>query len=40
VAFLAMNKKGEVGAFALQKGFSYALRSDTEEKMVACESWF
>lgn len=25
VGFLAMNKRGEVGAFAIQKGFSYAV---------------
>jgi N4-(beta-N-acetylglucosaminyl)-L-asparaginase len=24
VGFLALNKQGEVGAFAIQKGFSYA----------------
>ena len=26
VAFIAMNKKGEVGAFAIQKEFSYAIK--------------
>jgi N4-(beta-N-acetylglucosaminyl)-L-asparaginase len=35
VGFLAINKKGEVGAFALHKGFSYALKSGTEEKLVS-----
>ncbi|WP_431215546.1 isoaspartyl peptidase/L-asparaginase family protein [Puia sp. P3] len=34
VAFIAINKKGEVGAYALQKGFSYAIRNNSEEKMV------
>jgi N4-(beta-N-acetylglucosaminyl)-L-asparaginase len=39
VAFLALNKKGEVGAFAIQKGFSYALRNNNEEKLVAAKSF-
>lgn len=34
VAFLALNKKGEVGAYAIQKGFSYAIKSGSEERMV------
>jgi N4-(beta-N-acetylglucosaminyl)-L-asparaginase len=33
VGFLALNKKGEYGAYALQKGFSYAVRSKSEEKV-------
>ncbi|HVU56965.1 MAG TPA: N(4)-(beta-N-acetylglucosaminyl)-L-asparaginase [Puia sp.] len=40
VAFLALNKKGETGAFAIQKGFSYALKSNTEEKMYNAKSWY
>ncbi len=40
VGFLALNKKGEVGSFAIQKGFSYAVKSDSEEKMVVSKSWF
>jgi N4-(beta-N-acetylglucosaminyl)-L-asparaginase len=39
VAFLALNKKGEAGAFAIQKGFSYAVRSNAGEKMVESKSW-
>jgi N4-(beta-N-acetylglucosaminyl)-L-asparaginase len=39
VAFLALNKKGEVGAYAIQKGFSYAIKTSTEEKMVQSNSW-
>jgi N4-(beta-N-acetylglucosaminyl)-L-asparaginase len=27
VAFLALNKKGEMGAYAIQKGFTYAIRT-------------
>lgn len=40
VAFIALNKKGETGAFAIQKGFSYALKSDKEEKLYAAKSWY
>jgi N4-(beta-N-acetylglucosaminyl)-L-asparaginase len=40
VAFIALNKKGEVGAFAIQKGFSYAVKSNTEEKMYDAKSWY
>jgi N4-(beta-N-acetylglucosaminyl)-L-asparaginase len=38
VGFLALNKKGEHGAYCLQKGFTYAVRSGQEEKMVAGKS--
>jgi N4-(beta-N-acetylglucosaminyl)-L-asparaginase len=40
VAFIALNKKGETGAFAIQKGFSYALKSNKEEKMYTAKSWY
>jgi len=40
VAFLALNKKGEVGSFAIQKGFSYALKSNKEERMYTPKSWY
>ena len=40
VAFLALNKKGEVGAFAIQKGFSYAIRNKNDEKLIPSKSWF
>lgn len=39
VAFLALNKNGEVGAFAIHKGFSYALRNNGNEKMVEAKSF-
>ena len=29
VAFIALNKKGQVGAFALQKGFTYAVKDNS-----------
>jgi N4-(beta-N-acetylglucosaminyl)-L-asparaginase len=34
VAFLAINKKGQVGAYAIHKGFEFALRTHEQEKMV------
>ncbi|MBK7560414.1 MAG: N(4)-(beta-N-acetylglucosaminyl)-L-asparaginase [Chitinophagaceae bacterium] len=34
VAFLAVNKKGQVGAFAIHKGFSYAIKTNEIEKLV------
>ncbi|MFI5187470.1 MAG: isoaspartyl peptidase/L-asparaginase family protein [Chitinophagales bacterium] len=40
VAFLALNKKGEIGAFAIQKGFSYAIQNNNIEKLIPSESWF
>lgn len=33
VGFLALNKKGEFGAYAIHKGFNYAVKSDREEKI-------
>jgi len=40
VAFIAINKKGETGGYALQKGFSYAIKNNSEERMVAVKSYF
>jgi N4-(beta-N-acetylglucosaminyl)-L-asparaginase len=37
VAFLALNKKGQVGAYALQKGFSYAIRNKNTEQLIAAK---
>jgi N4-(beta-N-acetylglucosaminyl)-L-asparaginase len=34
VGFLAINKKGQYGAYALQKGFSYAVKSDEIETVI------
>jgi N4-(beta-N-acetylglucosaminyl)-L-asparaginase len=34
VGFLALNRKGEYGAFALQKGFSYAVRTADRDIVV------
>jgi N4-(beta-N-acetylglucosaminyl)-L-asparaginase len=38
VAFLAINKKGVVGTYAIHKGFSYAIKSGDTEKLVAAKS--
>ena len=40
VGFIALNRKGEIGAFALQKGFNYAVRSEEVEKLFACKSLY
>ncbi|MBA2498810.1 MAG: N(4)-(beta-N-acetylglucosaminyl)-L-asparaginase [Chitinophagaceae bacterium] len=40
VAFLAVNKKGDVGSFSLQPGFNYALKSEGVEKLVKANSYF
>lgn len=34
VGFLALNKDGMYGAFAIQKGFVFAVKSDVEEKVI------
>jgi N4-(beta-N-acetylglucosaminyl)-L-asparaginase len=38
VAFIALNKKGEVGAFAINKGFNYAVKRAGMEKLVDAKS--
>jgi N4-(beta-N-acetylglucosaminyl)-L-asparaginase len=40
VAFLAVNKNGRVGTFAIHKGFSYAIRTNNLEQLVPGKSWF
>lgn len=40
VALLAINKYGVVGAYALHKGFNYAIKTVTTEKLVEAKSWF
>lgn len=37
VGFLAVNKKGQVGAYAIHKGFEYAIKTNDVEKMVAAK---
>jgi N4-(beta-N-acetylglucosaminyl)-L-asparaginase len=38
VGFIAINKKGEYGGYALQKGFSYSVKSGKEEKLYNAPS--
>lgn len=40
VGFLAINKKGQHGAFAINPGFVYALKNSNEERLVKSDSWF
>lgn len=40
VAFLALNKKGIVGAYSIHKGFNYALKNGQKEVLVNAKSWF
>ena len=35
VGFLALNKNGEFGAYAIQKGFVFSVKSEGEEKIYA-----
>ena len=39
IGFIAINKKGETGGYALQKGFSYAVKNGTGEKLVTAKSY-
>ena len=38
VGFLAMNKKGQHGAYAIQKGFAYSLKTASENKIIKAKS--
>ncbi|RZM17737.1 MAG: N(4)-(beta-N-acetylglucosaminyl)-L-asparaginase [Pedobacter sp.] len=41
VGFLAMNKKGEYGAYAIQKGFSYAVcNADQQDLLIPGKSYY
>ncbi|MBY0244219.1 MAG: N(4)-(beta-N-acetylglucosaminyl)-L-asparaginase [Sphingobacteriaceae bacterium] len=41
VGFLALNKKGEYGAYAIQKGFSYAVCSDKkQDDLISGKSYY
>lgn len=40
VGFLALNKKGEYGAYALQKGFTYSVKSGKEDKVYDAKSLY
>jgi len=40
VGFLALNNKGEYGAYAIQKGFVFAVKSNGEEKIYSAKYFF
>lgn len=40
VGFIALNKKGEHGSYALQKGFVYAVHSNNEVKLLKSDCYF
>lgn len=40
VAFLALNKHGVPGAFAIHKGFNYAIKTRSGERLIPAKSWF
>ncbi len=40
VGFLALNKHGEYGAFALQKGFSYSVKNGEEDTIYQAKHMF
>lgn len=40
VGFLALNKQGQYGAYAVQKGFVFAVKSDGEEKIIPAKYFF
>jgi N4-(beta-N-acetylglucosaminyl)-L-asparaginase len=40
VGFIALNRQGEHGGFAVSKGVTYALRSPEGEKVVEVKGWF
>ena len=40
VGFIALNRKGEYGAFALQKGFSFAIKNGKDEKIIDAKSLY
>jgi N4-(beta-N-acetylglucosaminyl)-L-asparaginase len=40
VGFLAINKKGEYGAYALQAGFTYSVKSSTVQKVFSSDHYY
>ena len=40
VGFLAINKKGEYGAYALQKGFSFAVKTAAQDIVIPGKSYY
>lgn len=40
VGFLALDKKGRYGAYAIQKGFVFAIKSEKEEKVIPAKYFY
>ncbi|TFF39328.1 N(4)-(beta-N-acetylglucosaminyl)-L-asparaginase [Mucilaginibacter psychrotolerans] len=40
VAFIALNKQGEVGGYSLQPGFSYSVRSNMIDQVIPAKSYY
>ncbi len=40
IGFIALNKKGETGAYSLQPGFNYALSANGENVLINADSYF
>ncbi|HEY4194414.1 MAG TPA: N(4)-(beta-N-acetylglucosaminyl)-L-asparaginase [Mucilaginibacter sp.] len=40
VAFIALNKQGEVGGYALQPGFSYSVRNNAVDEIFPAKSYY
>lgn len=39
VGFIALNTKGEYGAFCIQPGFNYAIKSNKMDELIEAEAW-
>jgi N4-(beta-N-acetylglucosaminyl)-L-asparaginase len=40
VGFLALNKKGVYGAYSIQKGFVFSVKSDKEDRIIPSKYFF
>jgi N4-(beta-N-acetylglucosaminyl)-L-asparaginase len=40
VGFLALNKKGQYGAYSIQKGFVFSVKSNGEERIIPSKYMF
>ncbi len=40
VAFIALNKQGEIGGYSLQPGFSYSVRSNSIDQVISAKSYY
>jgi N4-(beta-N-acetylglucosaminyl)-L-asparaginase len=40
VAFIALNKQGEIGGYSLQPGFSYSVRSNSIDQVIPAKSYY